>query len=117
MFYRAWTYWVCCGDMPLNESQYIYDNYKKLKIRAGGHCGNVEPATVSYNPVYEQKLRNLLDKYDVPEYIERAKNIVNDKTLPRFVDTYHIDTQLGLCKLAQVIREHNITCELKHLTE
>ena len=31
MFYRAWTYWVCCGDMPLNESQYIYDNYKKLK--------------------------------------------------------------------------------------
>lgn len=117
VFDRAWTYWVCCGDMPLNESQYIYDNYKKLKIRAGGHCGNVEPATVSYNPVYEQELCNLLDKYDVPEYLERAKNIVDDKALPRFVDTYHIDTQLGLCKLAQVIREHNITCELKHLTE
>lgn len=115
-FYRAWAYWVCCGDMPLSKAQYIYDNYKNFKIRAGGHCGNVEPATVSYNPIYEQELRNLLDKYDVPEYLEQAKNIVDDKRLPRFVDTYHIDTQLGLCKLAQVIREHNIKCDLKNLT-
>lgn len=116
VFYRAWTYWVCYGDMPLNEAQYIYDNYKDLKIRAGGHCENVEPVTVSYNPVYKQELRNLLNKYDVPEYLERAKKIVDDKILPRFVKMYHIDTQLGLCKLAQVIREHNIKCELKNLT-
>lgn len=117
MFYRAWTYWVCCGDMPLKEAQYIYDNYKDLKIRAGGHCGNVEPESQSYNPIYKKELSKLIKKYDVSEYLERAKNIVDDKTLPRFVDIYHIDTQLGLCKLAQFIREHNIRCELKNLTE
>lgn len=117
VFYRAWTYWVCCGDMPLNESQYIYDNYKKMKIRAGGHCGNVEPESQSYNPVYEKELSDLIAKYSVPECIEKAKNIVDDETLPRFVNMYHIDTQLGLCKLAQIIREHNIKCDLKNLTE
>lgn len=117
VFYRAWSYWICCGDMPLEEAQYIYNNYQELKIRAGGHCGNVEPVTESYNPVYKKELCDLLNKYDVPEYLEKAKSIIDDKTLPRFVSTYHIDTQLGLCKLAQIIREHNITCELKHLTE
>lgn len=116
MFYRAWTYWVCCGDMPLNEAQYIYNNYQELKIRAGGHCDNVEPESQSYNPVYEKEISDLIAKYSVPEYIEKAKNIVDDETLPRFVNMYHIDTQLGLCKLAQIIREHNIKCDLKNLT-
>ena len=116
VFYRAWTYWICCGDIPLNEAQYLYDNYKELKIRAGGHCENVNPVTVSYNPVYKKAVIDLANK-DIGEYINKCKDIVDDKTLPRFVSTYHIDTQLGLCKLAQIIREHNITCELKHLTE
>lgn len=46
-FYRAWTYWVCKGDMPLDIAEQIYRNYKGLRIRAGGHFGNVPPKTVS----------------------------------------------------------------------
>lgn len=32
-FYRAWTYWVCKGDMPLNIAEQIYRNYKGLHQR------------------------------------------------------------------------------------
>lgn len=115
VFYRAWKYWICKGDMPLKEAKYIYENYKDLDIRAGGHCGNVEPESVSYNPIYQNQLNDLFKKYSVKEGIELSKNIIDDKTQPRFVDMYHIDTQLGLCKLAQIIREHNISCKMKNL--
>ena len=115
MFYRAWRYWVCEGDMPLKEAKYIYENHKDSCIRAGGDCRNVEPEQVSCNPIYQKQLEDLFKKYGIKEGIERSKDIIDDKTQPRFVDMYHIDTQLGLCKLAQIIREHNINCKMKNL--
>ena len=30
-FYRAWAYWVCVGDMPLDDAEFIYENYKDFK--------------------------------------------------------------------------------------
>ncbi len=111
-FYRAWTYWVCEGDMPLEVAKYIYENYKDLQIRAGGHAGNVEPDKESYNPVYNQELRELINKSSIEEYIKSSKDIVDDLSLPRFVGCYHIDTQLGLCKLSEVIRERDIHTDM-----
>ena len=108
IFYRAWSYWICDGDMPLDVANYIYENYKDLKIRAGGDCGNVEPETVSINPLYHKELHRLRERVGLKEYMELSKDIVDDKSQPRFVDSYHIDTQLGLCKLAEVIREKDI---------
>ena len=100
-FYRAWRYWVCEGDMPLDVANYIYENYKDLKIRAGGHAGNIEPNREAYNPIYERELRMLSKKVTIEKYLELSKEIVDDLSLPRFVNCYHIDTQLGLCKLAR----------------
>lgn len=113
-FYRAWTYWVCKGDMPLDDAEFIYENYYDLDIRAGGHCGNVHPETESYNPVYNTELGKLLKRVGFQEYLKTYKEIVDDKSLPRFVPIYHIDTHLGLCKLAQTIRERNIHTEIKN---
>ena len=48
--------------MPLDIAEQIYRNYKGLRIRAGGHCGNVSPESVSVNPVYIQELEDLLRK-------------------------------------------------------
>lgn len=113
-FYRAWTYWICVGDMPLHDAEFIYENYKNLNIRAGGHCGNVHPETQSYNPIYDAELRKLIRSVGIKEYTEKSKEIVDDKTLPRFVSIYHIDTQLGLCRLAQTIRDRDIQTEIKN---
>lgn len=111
-FYRAWTYWVCEGDMPLDVANYIYENYKDLQIRAGGHAGNVDPEKESYNPVYEKKLVELLEKVGFTRYIQQSKDIIDDPNQPRFVYCYHIDTQLGLCKLAGVIKEKNVYTDM-----
>jgi hypothetical protein len=114
IFYRAWTYWVCKGDMPLNIAEEIYEKYKKLNIRAGGHIDNMPPGTQSYNPIYEKELRQYQKTVGLQEYLKTHNDIVNDdKTQPRFIDIYHIDTQLGLCKLADTIRSKNIVCEIK----
>lgn len=111
VFYRAWTYWVCEGDVPLEVANNIYKNYNELLIRAGGHCGNVEPEEESYNPIYDGELKTLLEKVGIKEYMKSADKIVDDKSLPRYVAVYHIDTQLGLCKLVQEIKENNLQVE------
>lgn len=116
VFYRAWNYWICHGDMPLDIANEIYKKYKELNIRAGGHCGNELPITQSYNPIYEKEMEEYRDKVGLNEFIKTYKDVIHDdKTQPRFVDTYNIDTQLGLCKLAETIRNENVTCKMKNL--
>lgn len=114
-FTRAWTYWVCNGLMPLEYANRLYKDYKDLNIRAGGHCGNETPESQSINPIYKKELNEFFEANSqilgIEKCIEQAKNIIDDKTQPRFVETYHIDTQLGLCKLSQVIKENNIQTE------
>ena len=112
VFYRAWTYWICLGKMPLEIAKEIYQKYQKLNIRAGGHAGNVEPESQSMNPVYEKEITDLLkNTNNTREYLEKAEKIVDDKTLPRYVDMYNIDTQLGLCKLTETIKAYDIHTE------
>ena len=112
VFYRAWAYWICHGDMPMDVANYIYDNYKDLNIRAGSHCENVEPEVMSYNPIYRKELKELMDRVTLKEYMEQSKYIVDDKSLPRFVDIYYIDKQIGLCKLAEIIKDKNVKTEM-----
>lgn len=112
-FYRAWTYWICEGDMPLDDANYIYNNFKDLLIRAGGDAGNDPPILQSYNKEHIAQLKHLRDSLPIAQYFVESKKVVEDKTLPRFVGDYHIDTQLGLCKLAQTIKDGNIHTELR----
>ena len=102
-FYRAWRYWVCEGDMPLKIAEYIYKNYKNMNIRAGGNGDNIEPCRVAHNPVYEKEVAEKLK-----EGLDAALNVIDDKSLPRYVYFYHIDTTEGLYTLAKVIKEKDI---------
>lgn len=116
VFYRAWTYWVCNGDMPLDIANKIYEKYKELNIRAGGHCGNEPPITQSYNPIYEKEMEQYRDEVGLEKFIKTCKDVIHDdKSQPRFIDVYHIDTQLGLNKLAETIRNNNVICKMKFL--
>lgn len=116
VFYRAWRYWVCIGYMPIEKANEIYKQYKHLAIRAGGHCDNIDPNEISVNPVYEQKVTEYIHEH-INDNIAGAYDIIDDKTQPRFVKTYHIDTQLGLNKLVDFIRVNNIQTENLYITE
>ena len=99
----------------IDTANEIYKKYKELNIRAGGHCGNEPPITQSYNPIYEKEMEEYRDKVGLNEFIKTCKDVIHDDgTQPRFVDTYYIDTQLGLCKLAETIINKNVTCEMKN---
>lgn len=112
VFYRAWRYWVCEGDMPLEFANQIYEKYKNLNIRAGGHCLNRPPSEESYNPIYRKELEDYWRKGGSEVFLKSGEVVIkDDPTQPRYVAFYHIDTMLGLCKLAKMIREKEIHCQ------
>lgn len=115
VFERAWTYWVVSGWMPMEHARYIYANYKDLDIRAGGHCGNESPeeSYIYTNPAYIKRLEEFRDSCSsLNEFIDRAKEEVKENPDDsKFIKFYHVDTQLGLCKLAEVIKQFDIHTE------
>ena len=65
--------------------------------------------TQSYNPIYEKEMSQYRDEVGIEKFIKTYKDAIHDdKSQPRFVDTYHIDTQLGLNNLAETIRNKNV---------
>lgn len=111
VFWRAWRYWVCSGDMPLDHAKEIYHKYSILMVRAEGHAGNIEPE--GYDPILqnerEQLVRTMLDRNaSVADVVSAADHIKGAPDNPRFVKQYHIDTSEGLCALVRYIKEHNI---------
>ena len=115
VFIRAWRYWVVKGNMPLENAQYLYDNYKDLNIRVAGHCGNPSPDEWAKNKDYDKLMKPYVNKL-INEQItmEELENISKDIASQgeRFVDVYHIDTQLGLCKFVEVIKNNNIQSDI-----
>jgi len=75
-FHRAWYYWIVKGPVPLNVARKLYaDPAGRYDVRAGGHCGCVEPETQCYG------------------------NVVN---------TYHIDSEVGLRLFTDTLRKHGL---------
>lgn len=115
VFVRAWYYWVVRGNMPLEHAQYLYDNYKDLDIRVAGHCGNPPPSEWARNKDADRLYKPYINKWKNKEItIEEMKNICKeiDKQGEQVIEIYHIDTQLGLCKFAEVVKKNNIQSEI-----
>lgn len=115
VFVRAWYYWVVRGNMPLEYAQYLYDNYKDLNIRVDGNCGNPPPSEWVRNKDADKLYKPYFNKWKNKEITtEEMDNICKeiDKQGEQVVNTYHIDSQIGLCKFAEVIRENNIQSEI-----
>lgn len=114
VFERAWTYWVVRGWMPMVHAKYLYENFKDLNIRADGGAGNDNPEKqhVYTDPAYEKRLLDLRNSCsNLKEFLERSKEIKENPEDPKFINTYHIDTQMGLCKIAEVIKQFDIHTE------
>jgi len=110
-FQRAWYYWTVKGYMPLQYANELYDKYKDLNIRVVGHCGNPHPEEWSESKDYKNKCQQYIDKYFNKEMTyEETNNICKkiEKQGEQFITHYHIDTQEGLLRFAEIIKKYNI---------
>ncbi len=125
-FRRAWYYWVVDGPVPLAVAEELYSPEFKGDIRSGGDCGSQHPSTwakaryegkevltasqfreceglASTSPVFASIMKE--------EKFLRTYHVINDDNLKpfnSFVDTYHIDSELGLYIFVQALRKHNL---------
>jgi hypothetical protein len=128
-FNRAWTYWVAfvgggsdvIGDgkgLPLeiasqlHERKYPIIGEKQpviygMVVRVTGHCGFPHPREWAFptREVLEEESKIIGKDWKEINYGNLAK-MCNDGVIvgERFVNYYHIDTQLGLNEFARVIR-------------
>lgn len=99
------------GYMPLSHAQYLYENYKDLNIRVAGHCGNPPPEEWASCKDGYAKAKPIVDKFLTHEISKEecdSQCLVIMKSGDQFIDRYHIDSQLGLCKFAETILENSI---------
>lgn len=101
--------------MPLENAQYLYDNYKDLDIRVAGDAGNPPPKEWAKNKDYDKLIKPYINKLRNKEITtEELENISKEIASQgeQVVDSYHIDTQLGLCKFVEVIKNNNIHSDI-----
>jgi len=116
-FRRAWYYWMVDGDVPLEIAKEIYvSSVGKKDIRVAGNCGCPPPEEWAF-PKPEVLIKLGICKPpsnehpfgDGPTCEELAKMCNNGIiTAPRFVDTYHIDSQNGLNLFVNTIKKYDL---------
>lgn len=114
IFTRGWTYWVVRGLVPLEIAAALYaDPVGKTDIRVTGHCACPAPTDpwVSYlddkgNKVLSEieKASFELLKVDPPDYVRFAPE---PKLFKPFIESYHIDSEVGLRIFADAIRGYS----------
>lgn len=122
---RAWAYWVATGPVPLDVAQRLYATpVGATDIRAGGHCGCVAPETQAthfdadgrrlvHDPEgkEERGVRELVAKYPgwpvlSPAALARMRFVPDAAAAASrsVVETFHIDSGLGLYLFAEAVR-------------
>lgn len=111
-FRRKDVYWIVSGYMPFEDAMFIYDKHSEFGIRAGGRPMNVSPEWVwdSKCPAFKNKVMELLENCScMQEFVEKtAKEVHENEDDFKYVTLYHVDSLLGLCKLAETIISRNI---------
>lgn len=110
-FIRAWYYWVVGGYMPLLYAKELYEKYKDLNIRVAGHCGNPPPEEWCEPRDYDKKCKIYFDKWRNKELtLDEVNNKCNEirQQGDQFITNYHIDSQEGLLRFAEIIKQYNI---------
>lgn len=108
--YRAWRYWVVSGRVPMAVAKQLYaDPERRKDVRAGGDCGCRPPETwanwhVGEREVLKVKTKAELEALDLPtEEFIFSDTPVDVPGAAQSVDTYHIDSQLGLCRFIELL--------------
>ncbi|MFA6132646.1 MAG: hypothetical protein WC869_01365 [Phycisphaerae bacterium] len=115
-FTRAWNYWVVECQVPIGLARAMYANpVGKTDIRVGGHCGCPSPDSYGcrwYDPDTGKKYIRTAERMQCEGYLgtgtkmeEVARKILDEHLFHDnpasigavgTVDSYHIDTELGL---------------------
>jgi hypothetical protein len=135
-FRRAWYYWIVSipdGEkgLPLDIAMELHlrknptDDSEIMgnSIRSGGHCGCPSPKEYGAQPIYDEELNNKLmalgykmkktkigDKEIeyIPITVGEISELCNEGklTVERYVNSYHVDNQIGLNMLAEVLKKY-----------
>ncbi len=121
LFNRAWTYWTVGGRVPLATALKIYAHPVGVTdIRVGGHCGCIPPERpyVEWrDPASDKKYARMSERADIEKFKDNYPDMYTkfmDEHLFHddpasvgavgTVDSYHIDSELGLYVFMQFIR-------------
>lgn len=117
-FYRAWYYWVVKGPMPLKYALELYaDPAGRHDVRVAGHCACPPPEApwitwrdADGNEVLHMKEKAGIDDfiqkgYIKPEQMKGRRFDEHPENFHGFVDSYHIDSEVGLRLFADMIRK------------
>ena len=121
-FFRAWTYWVVNGLVPLAVAQELYaDPVGVTDIRVDGHCGCPPPQKPwvkriipdGRHVVDAENREKFKDYFDASVRGQLAKEFVFSddpaaEEANEYVDCYHIDSEAGLRVFADTIRKHGL---------
>ncbi len=109
-FVRAWYYWVVKGDVPLEVAQEMFDNpVGKEDVRVAGYAGNSDPKNWAFPHIDVVTTYLLVHCLDGVTY-GRLAELCNSGEIdgPRFVESYHIDSQAGLDYFVATLRGHGL---------
>jgi len=117
-FHRAWYYWVAQGPMPLSAARELHAHPDAQKtVRVAGHCGCPPPEApwITWrdhegNEIVPMNQKAQIDKFIEkghikPEQMKGRRFDEHPENFQGFIESYHIDSQLGLCLFADKIRE------------
>ena len=110
-FQRAWYYWIIKGYMPLQYANELYEKYNDLNIRVAGNSKDTLPEEWSESKDYKNKTKAIVNKLFAKEITyDEAEQKCEEirKQGNQFVESYHIDTQEGLLRFAEIIKQYNI---------
>ncbi|HEY2509492.1 MAG TPA: hypothetical protein VGI39_01430 [Polyangiaceae bacterium] len=123
-FKRAWRYYIASGPFPLDvaERLYIAERAWRSDVRAGGHCACPEPRTqATYFDADGKQRVSRAEEADFMAFAARGDGIgahireaiktlvfVEDPAAGAhrsIVDTFHIDSELGLWLFADAVEK------------
>jgi hypothetical protein len=106
-FVRGWYYWMVSGNVPLAIAQEMYaDPIGRKNVRVAGDCGCPPPEQWAF-PTRE--VLATIPGMDNVTYGDLARMCNSGEiSAPRFVRSYHIDTQKGLDLFVKTLQFHNL---------
>ncbi len=121
-FERAWRYWAVNGLVPLKVALELYkDPVGRTDVRVAGHCGCPPPDKPWLTwrlpdghrvfPVAEEAKIDKLIREGLPADIKDLCVFSDNPPLLEaraFVESYHIDTEIGLRLFADTIRKYGL---------
>lgn len=124
-FHRAWYYWVVNGPMPLKNALELYeDPAGRHDVRVTGHCGCPPPEApwITWRDNEGNEIIHMNQKAQMDDFIKKGHikpEQMNGRRYDErpdsfngFIDTYHIDSEVGLRLFADMIRKIDATLEL-----